>query len=287
MHSAQELVSQISTLATLPTVYLRVREVLADPDGSLSDVSNIVKTDPALSARLLKLVNSAAFGFAGKIDTVHRAVSLLGLHQLHDMVLAMSLAGATAQLRPADFDVTRFWRDSMLRGVAARQMAIQVEHPTSERLLVVGLLADIGQLIMQQVVPELFDEATRQALVQGISQLQAERAIIGCDRAELGATLAAQWKLPACFSDIIGAQHNPRLGGDFVREAALLLIANHLVDGVEDDLTVEDVVSHVPPSAWAASGLSPDVFGQCRELALSDVSTYLHTFFPGTAEHWA
>lgn len=285
MHSAQELVSQITALAPLPTVYIRVREVLGDPDGSLVDVSNVVASDPALSARLLKLVNSAAFGFSGKIDTVHRAVSLLGLHQLHDMVLAMSLSGSLNKIQPEHFDINRFWRNSMLRGLAARHLAVQIDHPTCERLLVVGLLGDIGQLIMQQVVPKLYQEALRQAGNQTSCTAQIERTVIGCDRAELGATLAAQWQLPACFAEIIGAQNNPRLGGDFVREAALLQIANHVVACIEAETDPESAAMAVPTLAWTATGLSPEAFGPTCQQAGDELSAYLHTFFPNLSGH--
>ena len=161
MHSSQELVSQIEMLTSLPDVYERVRAQVDATDGSIAEVARLVGADPALSARLLRLVNSALYGPRGRIDDVLRAVTLLGLHQVHDLVLAMSLQATFAGIRPARLDMQRFWRSSLLTGLAARAAAQAAAQPTAERLFVIGVLSDIGHLVLYQTVPELAAMAQR------------------------------------------------------------------------------------------------------------------------------
>lgn len=281
MHSAQELVSQIQALTSLPSVYTRIREVIDAPDGSLTEVSEVIGADPALAARLLKVVNSALYGYGGKIDSLHRAVTLLGLQQVHDMVLAMSLGSVFAGMHPSHMDMTRFWRDSVMRGIAAREIARLSDQPTAERMLVVGLLADIGHLVMYQTVPQLADEARTHAEASGRSLAESERDIVGCDFAEVGAALCAQWQLPACFAEIVGAQLNPRLAGEFALEASMVLIADRIVEAERNGETSEDAAQSISPAIWAAIGLQADSFGEMRAAVELNLTAYLQILFSG------
>lgn len=281
MHSAQELVSQIQALTSLPSVYTRIREVIDAPDGSLSEVSEVIAVDPALAARLLKVVNSALYGYGGKVDSLHRAVTLLGLQQVHDMVLAMSLGSVFAGMHPAHMDMGRFWRESVMRGIAAREIARRSGQPTAERMLVVGLLADIGHLVMYQTVPELADEAFSQAANGSRSLGESERQIVGCDFTEVGAALCTQWQLPICFAEIIGAQLNPRLAGEFVLEASMLLIANRIVEAERNGEASDEAAQSVSPAIWAALEMQPEVFNDLRATIELDLAAYLQLLFSG------
>ncbi|PKO55991.1 MAG: histidine kinase, partial [Betaproteobacteria bacterium HGW-Betaproteobacteria-19] len=112
MHSAQEIVSHVESLATLPTVYHQIREQLDSPDGSIMDVTRLVSSDPALTAGVLRLVNSAFYGFGGQIDTVERAVPILGLQQVHDLVLAISVSAVFDSMQTKHMYMNRFWHGS-------------------------------------------------------------------------------------------------------------------------------------------------------------------------------
>ncbi len=281
MHSAQELVSQVQALTSLPSVYTRIREVVDAPDGSLTEVSEVIGADPALTARLLKVVNSALYGYGGKIDSLHRAVTLLGLQQVHDMVLAMSLGSVFAGMHPSHMNMTRFWRDSVMRGIAAREIAHLSDQPTVERMLVIGLLADIGHLVMYQTVPQLADEAGTLAAASDRSLAECEREIVGCDFAEVGAALCAQWQLPACFAEIVGAQLNPRLAGEFALEASMVLIANRIVEAEHNDELSNEAAQRISPAIWAALGLEADRFGALRATVELHLAAYLQILFSG------
>ncbi len=279
MHSAQELVSYVEALSSLPTVYLRIREQLDSPDGSIIEVGRLVAVDPALTVRLLRLVNSALYGY-GQVDTVHRAVQILGLQQVHDLVLAMSVNSVFAGIRPEHMDVGRFWRSSVMCGLAARAIARSCGQPTSERLFVIGLLADLGHLVMYQTVPGLAEEARLAAEANTEPLPAAERRIIGCDYAEVGATLMDRWKLPSPFAEIIGAQIQPRLGGERAFDAAILHVAHHLVQADRQGEPSDTAIARVDPMVWPLLGIAPETLADIRQDIELSLSSYVSIFFP-------
>lgn len=280
MHSAQELVSQIEMLTSLPDVYERIRGQVDSPDGSIAEVARLVGADPALSARLLRLVNSAMYGPRGRIDDVLRAVTVLGLQQVHDLVLAMSLQATFAGIRPARLDMQRFWRSSLLTGLAARAAAQAAAQPMGERLFVIGVLSDIGHLVLYQTVPELAAMAQREAEAGKDTLDVAERRIVGCDFAEVGAALTDRWQLPDRFAGTIGTQMLPRLGGAFAPDAAALHVARRIAEADAKDEASAEAATAIAADVWTLLGLAPEQLGTIREEAELNLAAYLALFFP-------
>lgn len=280
MHSAQELVSQIEMLTSLPDVYERIRGQVDSPDGSIAEVARLVGADPALSARLLRLVNSAMYGPRGRIDDVLRAVTVLGLQQVHDLVLAMSLQATFAGIRPARLDMQRFWRSSLLTGLAARAAAQAAAQPMGERLFVIGVLSDIGHLVLYQTVPELAAMAQREADAGKDTLDAAERRIVGCDFAEVGAALTDRWQLPDRFAGTIGTQMLPRLGGAFAPDAAALHVARRIAEADAKDEASAEAATAIAADVWTLLGLAPEQLGTIREEAELNLAAYLALFFP-------
>ena len=280
MHSAQELTSQIDALTSLPTVYERIREQLQSPQGSVFEVARLVAADPALTARLLRLVNSAMYGHRGEIDNVVRAVQILGLQQVHDLVLAMSLHAMFAGIKPTHLDMNEFWRNSVLCALAARAIAQLTRHPGQERVFVIGLLADIGHLVLFQTTPVLTDEARQIASQTDEALHLVERRIIGCDFAEVGATLMDQWRVPSSFATAIGTQTLPRLGGEHAGDAAVLNLARHIVDADTLGESSKQIADRIDSSVWDLLEINPDEIVAIREDAELNLAAYLSLFFP-------
>lgn len=279
MHSAQELVSQIESLASIPVVYQRIREHLDSPESSTFEVARLVGSDPALTIRVLGVVNSALFGHRGKIDSVLRAVQILGLQQVHDIVLSVSLQAMLESVRPAALDIERYWRQSMLGALCARTLAQQAGRSAPERMFVIGLLADIGHLVMYQTTPELAAQA-EQAARDGEALYLAERRIVGCDFAEVGATLVEHWGVPGGFAGAIGAQTLPRLGGDYAHDAAILNLARCIVRADDLGLASTEIAAAAEPSVWQLLDFDAAALPAVREEAELNLAAYLTLFFP-------
>lgn len=280
MHSAQELVTHVAALAALPTVYLRIREELDAPAGSTAAVARAISADPALTTSLLRLVNSAYYGYGGKIDTISRAVTILGLQQVHDLVLAVSVSTTFALFAPRHLDLPRFWRSSVMRGLASREIGRSHGMIGAERLFVIGLLSDIGHLVMHETIPDLAHEARNVAVRNHESLQGAERRVTGCDYAEVGAALMAHWKLPVCFAEIIGAQTNPRLAGDHIYEAAMVHLAARIADADHDNESSNTAAASIDPVIWSLLDMEPANFRVVRESAELDLAAYVTLFFP-------
>lgn len=154
MPTIWEKVTENAKLISLPDVYLRLKSVIDDPGFAMNDIADVISQDPAMTARLLRLVNSAYFGFAAKIDTVNRAVGMLGSQQVHDLVLAASVAQRFEGMSNQVMDMERFWLRSVTRAIACRELAVMCNMLDGERVFVAGLLSDIGHLIMYQSVPD-------------------------------------------------------------------------------------------------------------------------------------
>jgi len=280
MHSAQELVTCIESLAALPSVYYRVREQLESPDGSTSEVARLVETDPALTTGVLKLVNSAFYGFSRKIESVERAIIVLGLKQTHELVLAITVSNVFSGICPQYMDMKRYWIGCMITALTARELAHLTCNPAAGRLFVIGLLADIGHLVMYQTVPDLTIEAQAIADVRNESLYEAERRIVGCDSAEVGAALMDNWKLPPSFAEVIGAQITPRLAGKHVTEAELLHIALAVSKADRYNEPSEQALQRIDQRIWNNLRLDPSIFPRIREAVEMSLSLCTAVLFP-------
>ncbi|WP_407280059.1 HDOD domain-containing protein [Aromatoleum evansii] len=280
MHSAQELVANVTTLATLPSVYLRIRDELDAPAGSAASVAHAISADPAIASSLLRLANSAFYGYGGRIETISRAVTVLGIQQVHDLVLAISVSGAFSLFAPRHLNMPRFWRGGVMCGLAAREIGRSQGMIGVERLFVIGLLSDIGHLVMYQTIPELAHEARSVATVGREPLHLAERRIVGCDHAEVGAALMAHWRLPTSFVDIIGAQTVPRLGGDYVYEAAMVHVAARIAEADQENESSTAAAERIDPTIWALLEMEPANLRRIRESAELDLASYTALFFP-------
>ncbi len=229
------LLCDVSELLTLPSVYLQVRRCIDDPDLGLVDLARVVSLDPALSARVLSIANSALFGLHTDINSVAHAVNLLGNQIIHDIVLATSLASTFRRIPPGRMDMQRFWQDSVRLGVTSRAVAAEVGVLDEERLFMHGLLADIGSLVLYQSLPEDALHCLDEAALSGDPRHLVEARLLGFDHADLGARLAEQWQLPAGLVNSIRYQyrHDGPPSVDF--DARLLRMARMLCNPATPD----------------------------------------------------
>jgi len=195
--SAAELVARMIDLVPLPQAYARIREAVDDPDSDLRRVAEIVKSDPALAGRVLRLVNSAYIGLMTPIDSIDHAVRVLGMRQIHDMALATSAVGSLDRLRGAPIDIVDFWRLSIYCAATAREVGTHARLPAPERMFVTGLLHNVGNLVLAHELPDWFRECHAQARASARPLADVQREQLGYDYAETGAELLRQWNLPA------------------------------------------------------------------------------------------
>lgn len=256
-----ELVKGVDGLVTLPDVFIRINQLVEDPNSTTSDISKAVSQDPSFTVRLLRVANSPFYGFSSTIDTVAKAVAVIGTSQIRNLALSMSVARTFAGLPNNLVSMDNFWRHSLYCALIARILGRQARKCDPEALFTAGLLHDIGELIIFNRLPEQAKECLLLVLdhSEEFPVYMAERQIIGFDHAQVGGELARQWHLPPLLEECIAYHHFIGEAQRYPREAALVHLANILALMAEVDTLDTNDVSPIDPHAWEITGLDEDV----------------------------
>src|SRR3989338_3244754 len=169
-----DLVQSVSGLVTLPDVFIRINQLVNDPDSSIDDITKAVSRDPSFTVRLLKVANSPFYGFPSAIDTVSKAVSVIGTTQIRNLALSMSAARTFAGLPNDLVSMDNFWHHSLYCALVARILARQAGKCDPEALFTAGLLHDIGELIIFNRLPEQAKESLLIRSEEHTSELQSQ-----------------------------------------------------------------------------------------------------------------
>jgi len=256
----KDLITGSTRVSSLPEIFMMINEVVNDPTSSFSDISRVVNLDPALSARLLKIVNSSFYSFPSNIDTVTHAISVIGTEQLHDLALATTILSTFKGIPDTIVNMNLFWRHSMGVAIIARNLAIHCRETNPERFFLAGILHDIGRLIILENLPEESKEiVSRQTEVGGI-MWQIEREVLGFDHADVGAALARAWKLPLSLEEIIGNHHNPARSKRYPLETTIIHLADIIAKAMELGTSGDIHVSPLDEKSWEQLKLPIGIF---------------------------
>jgi len=251
----QELVSGVVRLVSLPEVCIRVNEMMDDPVVNATDIGKVIAQDTSLTARLLKIVNSAFYGFQARIDTVSRAVTVIGLRELRGLVLAASAVESFSKLPNDVLNLVNFWRHSVYCGVVAQLLAQKCNVLHSERLFIAGLLHDIGKLVITNKMINESREVIKRVETKKIPDYDAEQAILGFDHAEVGGELLKEWNMPESLCNAVKYHHRPRAAMEPTIEICIAHIANIITIRAEHGMSDGAIVPPIEAIALEMTGL--------------------------------
>jgi HD-like signal output (HDOD) protein len=246
----EDLVRGSLRLVTLPEIFIKVSRMVDDPRCSGAAIAQAIGHDPALSARLLRIANSPFYGFPSRIDTLTRAVTVIGTRGLRDLVLASTAVRVFA--RVGVLDMYAFWKHSLLCGLGSRLLAVRCGVPEPEALFVSGLLHDIGQIIILTKLPEVGRETRVRAEDCALPLHLLERSVMGFDHAAVGGELLRQWMLPKTIWEAVKFHHDPA-GATATLDASIVHVADVLAhrlfdpDG-EESASSETVYQVIDPT---------------------------------------
>lgn len=272
----KRITQSIIGLPTLPTVITQLISLIDNPKTSGRNVSQLISTDQALTAKILKLANSAFYGFPREIATVDLAVVVLGFETVKNLGLSVSVLErfATSDGAAVDgFDRQKFWEHSIACGVAARLLATKLRYRMRGEAFAAGILHDIGRLILSQYFPTEFDEVLRVMRADDLYIGHAEDRVLGVTHAEVGGWLAERWNLPDQLEQAISHHHAPgRLTGP-AELPALIHLADFLCRRERIGDGGGERLPHLDPAALRAFGIHEDpraairrIFGYGEEL---------------------
>ncbi len=275
---AQELVLSQVDLITLPAVYGKIMEVLESPFSSTFHIAELVGKDSSLSAKLLKLVNSPLYGFSSRIDSIPRAVALLGTKELSSLALGISVVSAFDGIPSTVLDMEGFWKHSIGSAVYARLIASQVRGVSQERSFTGGLLHDLGWLIMIQSMPKQCAWAMYRSGAEGVPLYRVEREIFGYDHAQVGGLLCTQWRMPGSLAEMVRFHHEPDQSHE-PAEAGILHLADILAMATGIATGSRAVLPPLSNSAWELIGMQPWDLDPMVRQAERQTGNILHIFF--------
>lgn len=236
----RELVAGLINLISLPEVCILVNSTIDDPNHTHKQLGDIISHDPSLTARILRIVNSAYYNFPNKIELVSRAISIIGEDDLRSLVLATSALELFDRIPNQLVNMELFWQHSVFTGIVARLLSKQCNILHGERLFIAGLLHDIGKLILYYKEPEISQNVLIQAAQTSGQIDDAEQALLGFTHADVGAALIEAWKLPDSLYHIILNHHQPLQAEDFQTETSIVHIANAIVNALSPDTPVDE-----------------------------------------------
>ena len=236
-------------ISSLPNIFYKVNAAVEDPETSFAEIGQIISGDASLSARILRIVNSSFYGFSSRIETITHAVTIVGMMQLRDLVLATTIVGQFRGIPKKVLDMEAFWLHSISTGLAARIIAIYRKEPNPERYYVMGLLHDIGRLLLLLNAPDEMKLALEHYRKGGLLY-EAENEVLGLDHSRVAGALLEKWDLPDRLVNAINFHHDPSNSKTDPLDASIIHVADIISHSMELGGSGENHVPPLDPVAW-------------------------------------
>ena len=255
------VVAQLYSVPSLPSLYFRIMDALASPDAGVDTIGAIVAKDPAMTAKILQLVNSAFFGIARKVSNAVEAVQYLGVGRVRSLVLSLHVFSCFDKVKIKNFSIERVWGHSMATGMIAQKIAKaeKAGREDQDEAYVAGMLHDIGKVMLASSFADRYAEAVALATERKIPMIEAEREVFGVTHAEIGAYLLGLWGLPISIVEAVALHHVP--GGSPLKSFSPLT-AVHAASVFENEISENGMgapVAKIDAEYFAGIGLADHV----------------------------
>jgi len=269
---------RIIQLPSLPQAVLDVMTLLGDEDASIGDIAERIERDQALTARTLRIANSAFYGVPGRIGTIRNAIGVLGLRTVGTLLTTAAVSAQFASAHCPEFQFGVFWRHAIATALTARGMAQQLRMDENIAFTA-GLLHDIGRLALATQFPAETGQVLRYAADADLPVLDAERRVLQTDHLAVGVLIATHWHFPPAVVAAIEHHHAP-IAGSAPTIVDLVHVADAFAHGLDPSANADETVPAVDLLAWGRLGLSvpqcltvlestaSGVAGLCEALAL-------------------
>ncbi|MEN6331105.1 MAG: HDOD domain-containing protein [Smithella sp.] len=261
-----KFISEHTKLSTLPDIYNKFVDTIARPNSSSYDIENVINKDTSLSAQLLKISNSAFYSYPAKVDTISRAINIIGTQQLSTLAMGIIIIGVFNKMPARIINMEMFWKHSILCGICARILAGYKNIQNTERLFTAGLLHDIGRLVCYNYLPQ---ESLRAILeAQNDRQLLylKEREVFDMDHAMIGGSLVNRWQMPLSLEEMVCYHHEPQKSKNSI-EPSILHIADIIANAMGIGTSGERLIPPLHEEAWTRLGLSSNILSLIMEQA--------------------
>ncbi len=228
-------IQKIELLPSIPITLQKIIETSSDPNSSAEDMQNTIEKDQAISAAILKLANSAYYGYARQVNDIKQAIIVIGFNTAVSVAISISvLKTLSEKFQCKEFNLVDFWRHTIATGETARIIAREIEFPLQSQAYIFGLLHDIGKVVLFFLHGSDFDDAVFESRTLKNPLHSVESKIFGFDHQTAGGWLADRWKLPEAIVSGIKYHHDiESCPKDFISEALITHAANYIVKAAE------------------------------------------------------
>lgn len=256
---AERIITKVLKVAALPAVAMKFSEAIKNPATSNNDLEKIVAEDSALSAKVLMIANSALFNFPSKIDTISKAITIVGHKQLSEIILSCSIVAMFKGIPQNVIDMDHFWRHSIAVATASRILAAYRHEQNIEKFFTAGLLHDIGKLILFVEAPKYAYAVISKCEETKELMHKVEKKVIGFDHAKLGSMLLKKWKLPEEVASSVCYHHMPSIAAGDSLGASIIHVADIMVHALKLGASGEEFVPTLNEKAWLSLELDVEV----------------------------
>ena len=256
---AERIITSVLKVAALPAVAMKFAEAIKNPATSNNDLEKIVSEDSALSAKVLMIANSALFNFPSKIDTISKAITIVGHKQLSEIILSCSVVAMFKGIPQDIIDMDHFWRHSIAVATASRILAAYRHEQNIEKFFTAGLLHDIGKLILFVEAPKYASTVISKCNETKELMHKVEKKVIGFDHAKLGSMLLTKWKLPEEVISSVCYHHIPSVAPRDSLGASIIHVADIMAHALQFGASGEKFVPTLNEKAWLSLELDVEV----------------------------
>jgi HD-like signal output (HDOD) protein len=250
-----DFLTRSNDLPSLPTIYFDLKEAINDPRSTTTTIGRIISNDQCLAARLMRLANSSFYGFPTSVDNIGDAITLIGLQQTRDLALATFVIDVFKGMDSELVTTNSFWKHSIGCGVCSRLLAAERREHKTEKFFLIGLLHDIGRLLMFVSQPRTSEEVLERCRETGELEYRVEREIFGCDHAEVGGRILQKWMLPRGVSEAVHCHHQPGVAQSSLIESSIVHVADVIVNALGLGTSGAAKVPPLSPDAWNRLGI--------------------------------
>jgi len=230
MANAQEIIGEFNNSKTMPHVAIRLTKLISRDDSALSEFEKLIKMDPTLVLRLLRMANSAYYGLKQRIDSIARALVFIGMKSLRNMVVTEALRDIfTPTADEATFSRSMLWLHCAAVSICGQMISERLLGQSGEDAFLCGILHDIGMIVEDQVVHDQLIEVCSGNTADAKSIVESERKVIGTDHCQLGHLMAKDWQLPAAVQDGVKCHHDDLTDISPTDISAIIQVSEYLV----------------------------------------------------------
>lgn len=272
----EDIVSHEMELISVPDTYFKLQEILKSPNCAASHVAEVIRLDVNLVVKLLRLVNSPIYAFSSKMDSVERAVAIIGVDGVSSLALGITAMPMFKDIPPDLMDVSTFWKHSISCAIFSKELA-QAAGFEGEQFFTVGLLHDVGRLLLLKNLPQAYLQVLLYARGSFIPLMEAEDVILGYNHAQVGGGMLNKWGCPERLSSLVMDHHSP-MNSNRTKEAVIIQLADNMAHAFAIAGGWTYVLPGMDEDAWHSLGLSAntvfDMFRRHGE-SLNEISRVL------------